>query len=397
MGNHGTFKGANGSTLSIPMKQKTLFALFGLPDKAVDRPADGRIEVIDLFCGAGGFSTGAAAAGARILYASDCDEDALETHRKNHPEAIHSSEALPHNNIPFPTDGRAFHFHGSPPCQKFSSFNVGRNARRTEGDTEDMENMIWWFLDTALNCGATSWSMEEVANKKIVKIVEKFRLKHRDLVDYEEVDMHKLGVPQTRTRLIAGSPALIARLRRLCLTQPRRTVASVIAKPRGTHIKNTRHTKARVKRANPKPGEAKFTYTRAELSDGCHPINEPSPTVLANAYNSWITLEKGKAHSRSTVNPLESAALQTFPPTYIWPEKTEFALRQIGNAVPPLVAELMLRKGEGNGSSASNTSASPLPSPPAPTAPTAPTAPPAPPRPGKRSRSASPSLLLFPE
>ena len=45
------------------------------------------MEVYDLFCGAGGFSTGAVAAGAVVAYACDHDEDALATHRANHPNA----------------------------------------------------------------------------------------------------------------------------------------------------------------------------------------------------------------------------------------------------------------------------------------------------------------------
>jgi len=44
--------------------------------------------------------------------------------------------------------------------------------------------------------------------------------------------------------------------------------------------------------------------------------------------------------------PSELAALQTFPPTYRWPSKKAEACLQIGNAVPPRVAQLLLLEGE---------------------------------------------------
>ena len=45
------------------MRQLTLRGLFGCKDECVVRARSGSLEVYDLFCGAGGFSTGAVAAG----------------------------------------------------------------------------------------------------------------------------------------------------------------------------------------------------------------------------------------------------------------------------------------------------------------------------------------------
>ena len=41
-------------------------------------------------------------------------------------------------------------------------------------------------------------------------------------------------------------------------------------------------------------------------------------------------------------NVRELAAVQTFPPDYEWPDAVKQAQRQIGNAVPPLVAQLLM-------------------------------------------------------
>lgn len=321
--------------------QQTIEGMLGVKPKHTIVPS-GSLRIIDLFCGAGGFSTGAVQAGGTVIFANDMDEDALETHRRNHAGAVHSSEKLPNARIPFPTDGKPFHLHGSPPCQKFSSFNVGRNAKRKQGDREHAESLVEWFLKTAISCGATSWSMEEVGSKHVVVIVEKFRMEHRELVDYDVFEFQDFGVPQTRTRLIAGNPALIQRLRRAREQCKRRSVKDVLSKPRGTHIKNTRTTSSRVKRSCPKNGEAKFVYKKAKLSDGCHSVDGLAPTVIAGVGNMWVTIENGNAHSKLKLSTSEAAALQTFPATYKWPSNKTLATKQIGNAVPPLVAELLL-------------------------------------------------------
>lgn len=46
------------------------------------------MNTIELFCGAGGTSLGAANAGAEIRLGLDCDADAVETFSSNHPEAV---------------------------------------------------------------------------------------------------------------------------------------------------------------------------------------------------------------------------------------------------------------------------------------------------------------------
>ena len=52
------------------------------------------MEVIDLFAGAGGFSTGAQMAGCKVVWAANHWPDAVEWHSKNHPGAIHVCQDL---------------------------------------------------------------------------------------------------------------------------------------------------------------------------------------------------------------------------------------------------------------------------------------------------------------
>jgi site-specific DNA-cytosine methylase len=202
--------------------------------------------------------------------------------------------------------------------------------------------LIEWFIQTALDCGATSWSMEEVASQHAIKRVEAMRKLNLNRIAYDVFDFVELGVPQTRKRLIAGSPDLIARLQRARSTARKRKVLDLIAKPKGTHIKNTISWTSKTKKAKVAKGEAKYKYKPANLGDGCTAVTNPSPTLPTHGM-SWVTKEDGRdAHSRIWMTTREAAAIQTFPSDYKWPSTQTLGLRQVGNAVPPLVAELML-------------------------------------------------------
>ena len=146
-------------------------------------------------------------------------------------------------------------------------------------------------------------------------------------------------------RLIVGSPELIAKLLRERLSAPQRSIRDVIDTPRGTHIRNHNCSLSRKRKrgAVVVEGEAKYVYERASLGDHCKPIEGPSPTVLSKAALVWVTKSgDGRAHSRLTLNPRESALLQTFPLTYWLPASNRLALKQVANAVPPRVATLLM-------------------------------------------------------
>ena len=330
----------------VALRQQDIASMFGAPRPGIAAvlPAGG-VEVFDLFCGAGGFSQGAVQAGHRVVFACDNDASSLATHELNHPHGCeHRCAALPLRDIPYPTDGRAFHLHGSPPCQKFSVAH-GRVGGATEAEVAGGARLVRWFLKQALiKSGCTSWSMEEVDSPDIQRILQKFRRKHRNLMDWDVFEFDLLGVPQTRTRILAGTPALIVRLRQLRSTERRRGVGSVIPKPRGTHTRGTSTTEVVGKTTDRESGKTKYVYKRLALHKKSRPISKPAHTLCAGLRTAgWFTMKPGKeAHGYKGFSVSEVAALQTFPPGYEWPEGLGKAMRQIGNAVPPLVAQLLM-------------------------------------------------------
>ena len=57
------------------------------------------VYIIDLFCGAGGTSTGAELAGAKVLACVNHDANAIKSHSNNHPDTIHFTEDIRNFNV----------------------------------------------------------------------------------------------------------------------------------------------------------------------------------------------------------------------------------------------------------------------------------------------------------
>ncbi len=177
-------------------------------------------------------------------------------------------------------------------------------------------------------------------SKVVLKVVERFRLKHRAQMDYGVFDFYDLGVPQRRKRLLAGTPALIARLKRMACHGRRRSARDVLPDARGTHIRTSlRWEKARL-RHDRKPGQSKYVYTKSTNPlHSCVPVTGPAPTVVTSSPLNWVSLG---AETEPALNPRELAALQCFPSDYWLPPTQDKARLLVGNSVPPLVAKLLM-------------------------------------------------------
>lgn len=333
------------------MRQSTLFNYESAAHPPL--PSAHGLEVYDLFCGGGGFSCGAELAGCRVVFACDSNEDALKTHAANHPGATHRLQRMPCDDLPFPTDGRTFHVHGSPPCQQFSSMQKC-NSPREAADLATAEALVEWFLDTALRSGASSWSMEQVASERVLQIVERVRRAHPSRVAYTVCNTFELGVPQARRRLLTGPPALIARLERRCGAHRHRGVRAALTHVHGTHLCRALTWRYRAKIFGSEPvvrtvrnrDPNVLGYVRATEFDGVFPVDGVAPTVTTNGQLYWASPQTSAARLQLGVDEL--AALQTFPHDYVFPSGVKLARLLIGNAVPPLLATVLLQDRDGD-------------------------------------------------
>lgn len=302
------------------------------------------LPVVDLYAGAGGFSTGAAAAGHRVQLVVDGWYDALQCHGKNHPDAEHHYAWMPDDSLldKLPSPDTLWHLHGSPPCQKLSSVNTGTKSK--DGSVASGLENVDWYLNLALTRRPASWTMEQVAHPAVIQLLQHHAKQNPGFLDYEVCKMEEWGVPQARRRVIAGSPFLIRRLR-----DKRAPLSTCGVKRACQHLGTVPPEAIGIKGSNMHkyvndPDGAKrhkrsgVTCAEARMKRGGG-LAHPGPTVLCSNMLSWCTLG-GETIRSLTLK--EHAALQTFPNDYHFSTNRQISQTLCGNAVPPKFAEILM-------------------------------------------------------
>ncbi|NBD17104.1 MAG: DNA (cytosine-5-)-methyltransferase [Cyanobacteria bacterium] len=166
---------------------------------------------ISLFCGAGGCSLGFKQADYEILYANDKDSAAIDTYKRNFPDAVCSNEDI--NNLDFNqvlknigvAPGDLDMVIGGPPCQGFS----------TAGTRfwDDPRNHLLKSYVRALDVVRPKWFIMEnvegllTSNKgKYIHEAAKAFIEIGYFIRIEKVYSQEYGIPQRRKRvLIVGN------------------------------------------------------------------------------------------------------------------------------------------------------------------------------------------------
>lgn len=299
------------------------------------------VDVVDLFCGCGGFSEGARLAGHRVVLAVDSDPAALGVHAVNHPAARHQQMMLPDETLLalLPPTGTRYHCHASPPCTKLS---VGGGTNRSAPDRTAGMTLVRWYLDLVAALPCTSWSMEQVAQEDVIAELERCRKARPGLYDYQVVLMSHYGVPQDRKRVIAGTPWLISRMRdraepllvrRVLDALPHPPVGSVGIKGRRTTLGREAH------KGWAKAFQLPRNVVSKEMRMKRGGLRKPAPTVIAGAPHRWVDVH---GNTIKCLSVPEHAALQTFRSQYHVPCPYGEALRLVGNAIPPLFVQHLM-------------------------------------------------------
>ena len=288
-------------------------------------------EIVDLFCGGGGFTTGALAAGWKVVLAVEGDEKIASIYKKNNEE--HDVRVLLIDEETGPLLAREIrekhpnaHCHGSPPCQLLSKAN-----RTTRNETEGLR-LVNIFLDIVSICNPPSWSMEQVFDKSLIMLLEQ-----RGVL-FCVVDASDFGVPQRRKRVIAGSENVIRHVRDRVGNGP-----TLLPKDVLSHL--TPHTRYRLGSATfYQPCRKREAYgsvtkflRRVLVGENVRSLEEPCHTVVTHPGRLYDTETKEERYL--TVE--ECALLQGFPPTFRGEGKVR-SLKVIGNAVPPPLAKYIL-------------------------------------------------------
>jgi len=311
--------------------------------------------VIDLFCGAGGLSTGFRMAGFDVLLGIDNIPVFCETFRKNDKKAICgdirdiSVEEIKHEIGDVAVDVVI----GGPPCQGFS--HAGRR------DTKDPRNSLFVeFVRIVNGLKPKFFVMENVPGILTMKTAEGESV--RDIITREfkgigyDVKVKKLlaadfGVPQKRKRVIfigtnTEKPIMfpepthskISKMRYDAVMIKKWVPVSNVLIPRNKVDKSFFHTKKMIKgfkrrkKMNKKNGKG-FGAQYLKL-------DEPSYTISARYWKDGSdALVKYSETKIRMLTPDECAAIQTFPKDYKWTGSKRDIYTQIGNAVPCLLSK----------------------------------------------------------
>lgn len=159
-------------------------------------------KIIDLFCGAGGFSLGFINEGYKVELSNDIEPVAIETYKFNHPE-ISINKILSGdikeivNNIDKYLDTDIDVIIGGPPCQSFSSANQQRVI-------DDPRNILYTYYVKAVEKVQPKFILMENVRGMIKvadQVVEDFdKIGYK--VEYKFFDSSEFSVAQKRVRLL---------------------------------------------------------------------------------------------------------------------------------------------------------------------------------------------------
>lgn len=320
--------------------------------------------MLDLFAGCGGLSRGLAAAGFEIAAAVEWDADACASFAKAHPgtdlyEGDLAATPLRHLR------GAVHVVVGGPPCQPWSS----GGKRLGAVDPRD-----GWpaFLRVLDEVRPAAFLAENVAGLAAGGRGGAYRalleeLAQRDFeVAAQVVNAADVGVPQRRARLILVGLRTGRRFEFPAPShgpstdRPWRAAGEVIGPcPIGAPNPSI-VTYARAPDLRPNP------YDGHVFNGGGRPIDlaQPAPTLLASmggnktpwvdtagvvpAYHAHLSAggppRRGRVPGARRLTVEEAARLQSFPPGTELAGRRSSCYRQVGNAVPPRMAEVLGRR-----------------------------------------------------
>ena len=338
------------------------------------------MKAISLFCGAGGMDVGFELAGIEVLWANEFNSDAVKTYRENHPNTY-----IEHADIrdakykleKFAGEGIDLVF-GGPPCQGFS-------VAGKMDPTDERSTMVWEFFDVVKTVSPKMFVMENV--KALGELARWKQVRDKIFRTASELGYYCFSrifnaadfcVPQNRERVFfigikdgcgfleTAFDALMTKKRKApqtlrdCLLKVGQ--AGTLENPLSCTAKISLAVKP-VIRKSPSAGmifngmgrplnlDGQANTLPASMGGNKTPIVDSLLLYNSEAEN-WIISFHKKLLNGELPNPedevpdyfrrltiKEAAAIQTFPPNYIFCGEKSSVYRQIGNAVPCNLAQ----------------------------------------------------------
>lgn len=313
------------------------------------------VNLLSLFCGAGGLDLGFTQEGFPVKLAIDLSEAAIETHKFNFPD----SNAQQHDLLSLGTQGllklcsqyfyekESIGIIGGPPCQGFSRGNIGSKK-------DDPRNLLATHYIQSIKVLAKKFDVNFVIFENVMGLKDK---KHSetynniiaflnemnfDVFEYQ-LNAADFGVPQVRKRII-----IIALKKNSYSVKPsfemltkHKTVKDFIhALPEPIFYKRNLEQSSIPFHPNhwtmfPKSPKFSDPDGFANKTRSFRVINwdKPSPTIAFGNREIYIHPSK---HRRLSIH--ESLLLQGFPSNFVLKGNFSQQVTQVSNAVPPPMA-----------------------------------------------------------
>lgn len=290
------------------------------------------MNVIDLFAGAGGFSTGASMAGCNVAWAANHWPDAVEWHSRNHPNAAHICQDL------HQADWSQVPAHdlmlASPCCQGHSKAR-GKASGNPQHDAS--RSTAWAVVSAAEYHRPPAILVENVPEYLDWQLYRPWVLAMQALgyaVSPHVVDAADLGAPQNRIRMF------------LVLTQSAQPLKLNL--PTLDHLPAASFIDFEAGRWQPieKPGRAATTLERVRAGRTTHgdrflisyygntktgrSLDRPIGTITTR--DRWAIVDGDRMRMLSR---WECRSAMSFPDTYQLPDNHRLAVHLLGNAVCP--------------------------------------------------------------
>ncbi len=295
------------------------------------------MKAVDLFAGFGGFTSGAEAAGARVLWAANHWPLAVDVHSANHPRTTHACQDL--RQADWTALPRFDLLLASPACQGHSQ--ASQPKRRHYHDA--LRATAWAVVDCADVTEPRAIVVENVPSFRSWRLYPEWRaaLERLGYRLHEQVVLAAdHGVPQLRERLFlvglrrARSFALPLRLSAHPAFAPCLEAAAPGWRPVSAASAGAR---ARIE-AGRRLGR-RYLVQHVTGHRGV-PVDEPIRTITTK--DQWIVVD-GDVYRPLSLR--EYARAMGFADSYAWPAGTPRAdvVRGLGNAVCPPVARDVVR------------------------------------------------------
>jgi len=302
------------------------------------------LRAVDLFAGFGGFSEGAKAAGASVLYAANHWAYAVQAHTLNHPQTEHVCQDL--RQADWTRLPRYDVLLAGPACQGHSTaaqpLRWGRTAKKHDADR------------------ATAWAVVDccqVTRPRAVIVENIPQFADWELFGHWLGCLHTLGY-HTESRVLLATDYGVPQLRRrLFIVATLKDALPVVKIPTPRRCRKPvgfshyvepggpwrpisackgHNARARLQRASERFGEALVQHTSDHNGIA---LSEPIRTITTR--DQWCIV-RGSDYRPLTLR--EYARGMGFPDRYVWPQaRRSDVIKGFGNAAPPAMVTPLVR------------------------------------------------------